>query len=85
MSGNGVLRRYVRRVYLPGQNVQAAEAFAERSAQLAGRFSVFTNNCTTYANSVLREAGLHPPLWVRSPTLLQLWAMTIGERMPNQV
>lgn len=85
MSGNDIPRRYVRRIHLPGQNVQAADEFAQRSAETAaGRFSVFTNNCTTYGSGVLREAGLYPPLWVRSPTLLQLWATTIGERMPNQ-
>ncbi|MFI6263183.1 RHS repeat-associated core domain-containing protein [Micromonospora sp. NPDC051006] len=81
-SSNEVIPRYVRGIDLPAENVAAAERFAQRSAEAdPGRFSVFTNNCTTYAADVLRAADIHPPMWVRSPSGLRLWAVTIGQRL----
>ncbi len=37
-------------------------------------FNLITNNCTTYAVDVLARAGIASPIWVRSPSILMLWA-----------
>ena len=37
-------------------------------------FNLITNNCTTYVVDVVARAGIASPIWVRSPSILMLWA-----------
>ncbi|MDH6115351.1 RHS repeat-associated protein [Kitasatospora sp. MAP12-15] len=70
-------------VDVPTANAARARGFAEGQLALpdVGNFSFLTNNCTTYARSVLREAGLYPPIWTATPSSLKLWMRTIGQRV----
>jgi hypothetical protein len=43
-------------------------------------YSKLNNNCTTYARKVLRDAGIHPPLWALTPNSMDFWMRTIGAR-----
>ncbi|MFE1859394.1 RHS repeat-associated core domain-containing protein [Streptomyces anandii] len=72
-----------RAVDVPAANAGRARAFAEAQVASAARppYSYLTNNCTTYAQSVLREAGIHPPLWTHGPVPLRFWMRTIGGRL----
>ncbi|NUJ99872.1 RHS repeat-associated core domain-containing protein [Streptomyces lunaelactis] len=76
-------------VTLPANNVGRAEARGWLAADASGRvnvnnqpaYSYLTNNCATYARSALREAGIYPPLWARTPRALDLWMRTLGTRV----
>lgn len=37
-------------------------------------FNLITNNCTTYSVNLLARAGIATPIWVRSPSILMMWA-----------
>jgi RHS repeat-associated protein len=70
-------------VDVPAPNAARARDFAQARVASAERppYSYLNNNCTTYAQSVLREAGIYPPLWTHGPVPLRFWMRTIGSRV----
>ncbi|MFG2386048.1 RHS repeat-associated core domain-containing protein [Streptomyces avermitilis] len=77
-----------RRLSLPANNVGRAEALALLAVEESRitplnnlpAYSKLNNNCTTYARKVLRDAGIHPPLWALTPNSMDFWMRTIGAR-----
>ncbi|MCW2479355.1 RHS repeat domain-containing protein [Candidatus Symbiopectobacterium sp. NZEC135] len=45
-----------------------------------GTYNILTNSCTTWARTVVRAAGLEPPLWAVTPDSLRWWARLSGAR-----
>jgi RHS repeat-associated protein len=65
---------------LPVSGSSAAAARGTMGTMLgpSGPYNILTNSCTTTCTTVLKEAGLRPPFWAKSPWLLQVWFKTLG-------
>ena len=53
--------------------------FTNRTTQNDGAFVFLFRDCTAWGKEVLRQGGLHAPIWTANPGLLKLWARTLGQ------
>ncbi|CAA7616098.1 hypothetical protein MTBLM5_190026 [Magnetospirillum sp. LM-5] len=78
-------RARIRRIHITANRASAALTLINRKHRRSeldgtlGNYSYLVNSCTTNAVDICRAAGLQPPTWACTPTLLWLWGKLMAE------